>query len=376
MREPAQIGFTPAARFLLVAGAFVVVVAGLKAASNLVTPFLLAVFIAVVMGPLVQFLRNRGLPTWAAMLLVVTILMGAGGGIVALLTGSLNAFNANLPDYQQRLKELSGDLITWLDTMGLHMSRQTLNSLVDPARVLGLAGDLIRGLGAVLTNAFLILVTVIFILFEANSLPSKLRAAMHSPEASLSEVREVMHTINRYMFIKACTSIFTGVVLWAWLMYLGVDFAAMWGMLAFLLNFVPTIGSIIAAVPAVMLALVQLGLDNALLAMIGFMIVNVGVGNFIEPRIMGQGLGLSTLVVFLSLIFWGWVLGPAGMFLSVPLTMSLKIVLGANPQTYPIAVMLGPAEEARALVAAGRNDSLPLTAPQPERTGKHGGRSE
>ena len=376
MREPAQIGFTPAARFLLVAGAFVVVVAGLKAASNLVTPFLLAVFIAVVMGPLVQFLRNRGLPTWAAMLLVVTILMGAGGGIVALLTGSLNAFNANLPDYQQRLKELSGDLITWLDTMGLHMSRQTLNSLVDPARVLGLAGDLIRGLGAVLTNAFLILVTVIFILFEANSLPSKLRAAMHSPEASLSEVREVMHTINRYMFIKACTSIFTGVVLWAWLMYLGVDFAAMWGMLAFLLNFVPTIGSIIAAVPAVMLALVQLGLDNALLAMIGFMIVNVGVGNFFEPRIMGQGLGLSTLVVFLSLIFWGWVLGPAGMFLSVPLTMSLKIVLGANPQTYPIAVMLGPAEEARALVAADRHDSLPLTAPQPERTGKHGGRSE
>ncbi len=375
MHELPQIGFTPAARFLLVAGALVVVVAGLKAASNLVTPFLLAVFIAVVMGPLVQFLRNRGLPTWTAMLLVVAILMGAGGGVVALLTGSLNAFNANLPDYQLRLKELSGELITWLDTMGLHISRQTMNSLVDPARVLGLAGDLIRGLGAVLTNAFLILVTVIFILFEANSLPSKLRAAMHSPEASLSEMREVMHTINRYMFIKTCTSIFTGAVLWAWLKYLGVDFAAMWGMLAFLLNFVPTIGSIIAAVPAVMLALVQLGLDSALLAMIGFVIVNVAVGNFIEPRIMGQGLGLSTLVVFLSLIFWGWVLGPAGMFLSVPLTMSLKIVLGANPQTYPIAVMLGPAEEARALVAAGRDSSLPLTAPEPERAGERGGRA-
>ncbi len=375
MHELHQIGFTPAARFLLVAGAFVVVVWGLKAASNLVTPFLLAVFIAVVMAPLVQFLRNRGLPTWAAMLLVVAILMGAGGGIVALFTGSLNAFTAKLPDYQMRLKALSGELVLWLDTMGLHVSRQAFNSLVDPARILGITGELIKGLGGVLTNAFLILVTVIFILFEASSLPSKLRAAVRQPDASLSQLNEVMHTINRYMFIKTCTSLFTGVVLWAWLKYLGVDFAALWGMLAFLLNFVPTIGSIIAAVPAVMLALVQLGLDDAVLAMLGFMVVNIGVGNFLEPRIMGQGLGLSTLVVFLSLVFWGWVLGPAGMFLSVPLTMSLKIVFGANAQTYPIAVMLGPAEEARALVAAGREESLPLGAPRAERAGESGDRA-
>ena len=362
MQGAHQIGFTPAARFLLVAGAFVVVVAGLKSASNLVTPFLLAIFIAVLVVPPLQFLRRLGLPTWAAMLLVVATLMGVGGGIVGLFTGSLNEFNASLPDYQQRLKVLSGELVNWLGAMGFPVSRATMNSLVDPARVLGITGELIKGLGAVLTNAFLILLTVIFILFEANSLPSKLRAAMHEPEASLDHLREVMHTINRYMFIKACTSAFTGVVLWAWLRFLGVDFAAMWGMLAFLLNFVPTIGSIIAAVPAVMLALVQLGIEDALLAMLGFMVVNIGIGNFIEPRIMGQGLGLSTLVVFVSLIFWGWVLGPAGMFLSVPLTMALKIAFGANPQTYPIAVMLGPAEEARALMAAGRGDSLPLAA--------------
>jgi predicted PurR-regulated permease PerM len=362
MQGAHQLGFTPAARFLLVAGAFVVVMAGLRAASNLVTPFLLAIFIAVLVVPPLQFLRRLGLPTWAAMLLVVATLMGVGGGIVGLFTGSLNEFNASLPDYQQRLKVLSGELVNWLGAMGFPVSRATMNSLVDPARVLGITGELIKGLGAVLTNAFLILLTVIFILFEANSLPSKLRAAMHEPEASLDHLREVMHTINRYMFIKACTSAFTGVVLWAWLRFLGVDFAAMWGMLAFLLNFVPTIGSIIAAVPAVMLALVQLGIEDALLAMLGFMVVNIGIGNFIEPRIMGQGLGLSTLVVFVSLIFWGWVLGPAGMFLSVPLTMALKIAFGANPQTYPIAVMLGPAEEARALMAAGRGDSLPLAA--------------
>lgn len=358
-----QIGFTPAARFLLVAGAFVVVVAGLKAASNLVTPFLLAVFIAVLVVPPLQYMRSHGLPGWAAMLVVVAVLLGAGGAIVALFSGSLSAFNASLPDYQERLKGLTGELDTWLDTIGIHVSRQALNSLIDPSRIFGMATEVLRGLGGVLTNAFMILLTVVFILFEANSLPSKLRAAMRAPEASLTHLHEVMHTINRYMFLKFCTSLLTGVLLWAWLTVLGVDFPAMWGMLAFLLNFVPTIGSIIAGIPPVMLALIQLGIHDALLVTAGYMLVNIGIGNFLEPRIMGQGLGLSTLVVFLSLIFWGWVLGPAGMFLSVPLTMALKIALGANHQTYPIAVMLGPADEARALTAAGRDRSLPLTPP-------------
>ena len=355
MHAAEQFGFTPAARFLLVAGAFVLVVAGLKASSNLVVPFLLAVFIAVLVVPPMQYLRDHGLPTWAATLVVILVLMGVGGAIVGLFTTSLNDFNASLPEYQQRLKGMMSELVAWLDTLGMPVSGETLNSVVDPSRTFRFAGDLIKGLGGVLTNAFLILLTVIFILFEANSLPSKLRVAVNAPEASLAHLREVMQTINRYMFIKACTSLATGLIIWAWLSLLGVKYAVLWGMLAFLLNFVPTIGSIIAAVPAVLMALVQLGVDAALLATLGFMFVNVGIGNIVEPRVMGQGLGVSTLVVFLSLVFWGWVLGPAGMFLSVPLTMALKIAFTANPQTYPIAIMLGPAVEARAAMAAGRD---------------------
>jgi predicted PurR-regulated permease PerM len=113
-------------------------------------------------------------------------------------------------------------------------------------------------------------------------------------------------------------------------------------LIAFLLNFVPTIGSILAAIPAVLLALVQIDLQSALLVALGYLVVNTLVGSILEPKIMGYGLGLSTLVVFVSLVFWGWVLGPVGMFLSVPLTMSLKIALDTNPQTRPIAIMLGP----------------------------------
>ena len=141
-------------------------------------------------------------------------------------------------------------------------------------------------------------------------------------------------------------SLATGVLVAAWLRIVGVDYALLWGLLAFLLNYIPSIGSFIAAVPAVMLAFLQLGPGDGIVTAIGYLVINTVIGNFIEPRVMGEGMGLSTLVVFLSLIFWGWVLGPVGMLLSVPLTMIMKIALEASDETRWIAVLLGsrPAE--------------------------------
>jgi predicted PurR-regulated permease PerM len=145
------------------------------------------------------------------------------------------------------------------------------------------------------------------------------------------------------MGIKTWTSMLTGVLVSLWLWLLGVDHAQLWGVMAFLLNYVPNIGSFIAAVPAVLLALVQLGPGSALLAALGYLVVNIIIGNVIEPRFMGKGLGLSTLVVFLSLVFWGWVLGPVGMLLSVPLTITVKLALDSKPETRWLGVLLGPA---------------------------------
>ena len=126
------------------------------------------------------------------------------------------------------------------------------------------------------------------------------------------------------------------------LMVIGVDYPVMWGMVAFALNFVPNVGSIIAAVPPVLLAVVQLGAASGLAVAACYLAINIVMGNVIEPRYMGKGLGLSTLVVFLSLLFWGWVLGPIGMLLSVVLTMKLKIMLDSNEDTRWLAVLLGP----------------------------------
>jgi predicted PurR-regulated permease PerM len=126
---------------------------------------------------------------------------------------------------------------------------------------------------------------------------------------------------------------------------IGVDYPVLWGVLAFMLNFVPNIGSIIAAVPAVMLALVQWGVSSAVIVAAVYVAVQVMIGSIIEPKFMGRGLGLSTLVVFVSLVFWGWVLGPVGMLLSVPLTITVKLALDSKPETQWLGHLLGPVED-------------------------------
>ena len=151
--------------------------------------------------------------------------------------------------------------------------------------------------------------------------------------------------MRHYIGIKTISSLVTGVLIGLTLWLIGVDYPVLWGLLAFMLNFVPSIGSIIAAVPAILLALVQLGIPVALLVGVVFLVVNIAIGSFIEPRFLGKGLGLSIMVVFFSLIFWGWVLGPVGMLLSVPLTITVKLALDSNPDTRWIGHLLGPVDE-------------------------------
>jgi len=337
-----QVEFSPPAQFLLVAGAFVLVVAGMHAAASLVAPFLLAGFLAIIAAPAMFSLVHRGVPAWLALLAVSAFMIAIGGLIIALVSGSLNAFTANLPEYQTKLKGLTLELSAWLQGVGIEMPRAAFTDYLDAGKAMAMAGVLLGGLGDILTNAFLIILTVIFILLEATSLPAKLQVGLHASGSSLERLQSVLDNINRYMVLKTIMSLLTGGLIWVWLWFLGLDFAPLWALVIFLFNFVPTIGSIIAAVPAVLLALVQLDVQSALWVALGYLVVNTLVGTVIEPRFVGQGLGLSTLVVFVSLVFWGWVLGPVGMFLAVPLTMVLKIALDADPQTRPIAIMLGP----------------------------------
>ncbi|MBW1609133.1 MAG: AI-2E family transporter, partial [Deltaproteobacteria bacterium] len=214
--------------------------------------------------------------------------------------------------------------------------------LLNPGAAMKLIATGLNSLGKVLANGVLILMTVIFMLIEASSLPVKLRTILGDTEDVLTNFDTFINNVKHYMAIKTVVSLATGIVIAVWLTVIGVDFPVLWGLLAFFLNYVPNIGSIIAAIPAVLLAILQLGVVQALTAAAGYVVVNMVMGSVIEPRFMGRGLGLSTLVVFLSLIFWGWVLGPVGMLLSVPLTMTAKIALDAREETRWLAILLGP----------------------------------
>ncbi len=330
--------------FLMSAASFVIVVAGIRAAEPIIVPFLLAVFIAVIFLPSLSWLQGKGIPSFLAMLIVVTLIVVFGTLLTALIGTSLDDFSRDLPTYQERLKEKSEVFITWFEQSGIDIPEERLLEVFNPGAAMSLVGGLLTKLGSVFTNAFLILLTVVFILLEASSFPAKLRAISDAPETSESHFNTFIEKINRYMGIKTATSLGTGICIGIWLAILGVNYPLLWGLLAFLLNYVPNIGSIIAAGPAILLALIQFGVIKGLLALSGYLVVNIVIGSIVEPRIMGRGLGLSTLVVFLSLVFWGWVLGPIGMLLSVPLTMTVKIALDSNEGTRRLGVLLGSEE--------------------------------
>ncbi|MGB1111078.1 MAG: AI-2E family transporter [Gammaproteobacteria bacterium] len=335
-------GLSVSARTIVILAALVVLVAGLKTAAPILNPFLLSGFIAVIAAPPMYWLHHRGLPWGLSLLAVVLGIVVFAMAMVLVVGTSVDDFLARLPEYQQRLKAETGSLFSLLSSWGIDVDRSGLAKHFDPGAAINLVGKTLAGFGNVLTNGFLILLTVIFLLLEAATLPVKIRTISDDPEQSLDRWHTIALNVQRYVELKAIVSIGTGVLVALWLWILGVDFPLVWGVLAFLLNFVPNIGSIIAAVPAMLLAFVQLGIGSAALTGLGYLVVNTLMGNVIEPRYMGKGLGLSTLVVFLSLVFWGWILGPVGMLLSVPLTMTAKIVLEAHDDSRWIAVLLGP----------------------------------
>ena len=336
-------------RLLLTIACLIILIAGLQAAESVVVPFLLAVFLSMLGMPPLVWLRNRGLPNALALLIVVLGFVVALVGLGAIVGGSVNSFRETLPQYEERIETLVESAEAQLASMeileNLDISFEfstIVSDYINPGRVLEYSGTLISGLVGFVSNFFLVFLMIIFMLTEASGLPAKVRAALGERSGRLLQFSRVMTQVHRYLIIKTCISLVTGLVLGTWVWLVGVDFPVLWGLLAFLMNYIPNIGSILAAVPPVLLALIQPGggLSMLLLVVAAYATVNIVMGNFLEPTLMGHRLGLSTLVVFLSLVFWGWVWGPVGMLLSVPLTMVVKILLQNSDEFRWIAVLL------------------------------------
>ncbi len=327
---------------LLGAASLIGIVYGLQAARGILVPFLLAVFLALVFTGPMLWLERKGVPAGLAVILIVVGILALLGSAGALLGASAQDFSSHLPAYQERLQQDLGSVVERLRDRGVPISTDEVMAMVDPGAALGFAGTLLSGLSATMGNSFLILFTLIFMLLEASYFSDKARLAFGGSTETMEALGRFHSSLIQYLGLKSAISLVTGLVVWIFLAVLGVDFALIFGLLAFLLNFIPNIGSIIAAVPAVLIAYLQLGIGTALIVAIGFVTVNVVMGSIIEPRVMGDGMGISALVVFISLIFWGWVFGTVGMLLSVPLTMSVKIALESREETRSFAILLGP----------------------------------
>jgi predicted PurR-regulated permease PerM len=328
--------------------AFVVVVAGIILAKSIIIPFLLASFLAIICAPPLYWLRTKGVPSLVSILLLVLIVMALETALAGLISSSMADFSTSLPLYQERLTVIIKHLIHWAAGHGVEVTEKIVMDQFDPGKLMRLAASMLNNLFSVLTNTFMIMLTFAFILLEATGFPDKLRAMSGTADTSLQEYGKIIKGVNRYLGLKVLTSLVTGIIISIGLLVIKVDFAIMWGVVAFMLNFIPTIGSIIAAVPPMLLALVQIGPAASLTVAVLYLATNISIGSILEPRIMGSGVGLSALVIFVSMIFWGWVLGPVGMLLSVPLTMTLKIALAGNKKTSHIALLLGSNSEASA----------------------------
>jgi AI-2 transport protein TqsA len=327
-------------KILVIMASIVVILAGIKAATAIVVPFLLSVFIAMACSPIITWANQYRLPRAIAVVLVILIIVTFGLILAGLVSQSMNEFSLNIPRYREQLDGEFAWAIGQLDTFNISVDKQQLLSYLDPGAAMNMATNLLSSLGGVLTDFLLILLIVVFMLFEAESVPKKIHIALDDPSMKIQQIDKFLVSVKNYLAIKTLVSLGTGIIIGLWLYFLGVDHFLLWAVLAFLLNYIPNIGSIIAAVPAVLLAFVQLGATAAGLTALGFVVSNMVMGNVIEPRYMGRGLGLSTLVVFLSLIFWGWLLGTVGMLLSVPLTMIVKIALESSPDTRWVALLL------------------------------------
>lgn len=287
-------------------------------------------------------MQKKGVPKVLALLFIIVAFLSVLFLIGVLIGTSVNDFTSNLPFYQEKLTNQTQALISWLVEKSYVKPDFQLTKILNPAAVLNVVANALNQISGIFADGFLILFTVIFMSLEINTLPRKLKKVFKNPDKSLSQVNEIYQDINRYIGIKTLTSLGTGVLVYIFLLIVGVDYPLLWGVLAFVLNYIPTIGSIIAVIPPLLLSLVQLGFIEAIEVLAGYITINTIIGNILEPKFMGMGLGLSTLVVFLSLVFWGWVLGPIGMILSVPLTITIKIALDSSEETRWLAVMLGP----------------------------------
>jgi predicted PurR-regulated permease PerM len=346
----------PGARVLFILACLFIVVYGLRFASAILLPAALALFLAVLSLPVMLWLRKHRVPSGLATLGTVLFNVAVVGLLILVASQSVSQFLDRLPVYTRELQSL---MQSWMQAIEnrtqVAVSTYVTMDLINPSAVVDFARGAVGRAAQFLGTTFLVFLIMAFMLGEATVFPEKFHYITGNGGKGTWRLTKVVTEVQTYLGIKTVISLVTGLVIGAWAAVLDLDFPVLLGLVAFVLNYVPTVGSIIAALPALLLSFILVGtVGHALLVALGYVVVNTLFGNILEPNLMGRRLGLSTLVVVLSLVFWGWLWGPMGALLSVPLTVVVKIWLENTPDLRWVAILL---------------DKAPPPAPEPEPVG-------
>ncbi len=331
---------------LFYAAAGVIIVAGLKMGAPIINPILMAVFFSIIILHPIGWLRKKGVNGLLSILIVAFGLLVIFFGIGGAVTKSIVEFSQNLPEYKKQLSDITDSSITLLNGYGLNVTSDSFSDDFSAGNTFSYASKFITGIGGVFGQIVLLILVAAFIIGEANSFPVKLKVILKNPAISLDNITVISKNIRHYLGIKTVTGLIGGTSVAILLFVMHIQYAIVWGILVLLMRYIPNIGSIIAAIPIMLFVLIQDGLTGVLYVGIAYAIINFIIGQIIEPRFLAKGMNLSTLAVFLSLVFWGWILGDVGMLLAVPITMAMKISFETRENSQWMAIMLGSEKSA------------------------------
>lgn len=321
--------------------ATILVVAALKATQPISMPLAFAFFIAVLVDPLQRWF-NRYMPRWLSLVLVMLLLAGVLGVAVGALALSAELIEPKVPEYLNRLQQAAASLQSWAQTRGLPVPQlsspsSNLNQFTQEA----IGG--IQSLLSALSLFVLVVSLLVLLLLEVNQYKEKTQQAFPSWTSNrlIDAVGNMSDKLRRYLLVMTLTSILTGLLTSLWCFILGVDLAFVWGLVAFVLNYVPTLGSIIAVIPPTLVAFVFNGIGRGIATLVGLAALQVAIGNFVDPRVQGKSLQLSPFVALISIVFWGWVWGIPGAILGVPMTVAIILLCQEFESTRGVAIVLG-----------------------------------
>lgn len=363
-----------AGQVLILLATLVLIVAGLKQAQGFFMPVLLAFFIATVSFPITNWLRNHRVPRAVAVLLTVLVDFAFLAGVVLLaiaIIGDLQEewksqyFNLTRERIEQGTDALSQQLERWgVDNAPEQLDDAVSKNLaelreIDFMQILNVGSNVLGRIVSFLGTSLIVIILTVFMLTEARMFGRRMDAVCDAKGPNIQRMLSALKDTQRYLGIKTMISLVTGTLAGTLCWVADLDFFILWGILAFALNYIPVVGSVIAGIPPTVLALLVNGPPEAVAVLGGYFLINTFLGNFVEPMLMGSRFGLSTLVVLLSVMFWGWLWGPFGMLLAVPLTMMVKVILDNSEEFRWIAVAIGkesgrPREEARILTEAAK----------------------